>query len=207
MTTFWCRSQIAAATAQHLAGRLPALFAKAPIFDRGPSSPSPFGSRPCGSRSGAERYGRSPSGDRRHSLRPRHAVRVSRRRCARIPFHALLRRLSGSRRRIRRHAGTRPSGAQAENRPSGPTVSTATRRSLRFSACPALSPVCFLGPATAAPKGMERWGRASLPPTMMDPVLVGPGFFVGRATARHFNAPAHQRGSDFSQENNEIDQI
>ena len=26
----------------------------------------------------------------------------------------------------------------------------------RFSACPALSPVCFLGPATAAPKGMDR---------------------------------------------------
>jgi len=120
---------------------------------------------------------------------------------------SLLRRLSGSRRRIRRHAGTRPLGAQAENRPCGPTVSTATRRSLRFSACPALSPVCFLGPATAAPKGMERWGRASLPPTMMDPVLVGPGFFVGRAPARHFDAPAHQRGSDFSQENNEIDQI
>src|SRR3546814_7539381 len=81
-----------------------------------------------------------------------------------------------------------------------------TRRSLRFSACPALSPVCFLGPATAAPKGMERWGRASLPPTRSDPVLVGPGFFVGRATARHFNAPAHQSGSDFSQENNELDQ-
>src|SRR3546814_1645228 len=52
---------------------------------------------------------------------------------------SLLRRLSGSRRRIRRHAGTRPLGAQAENRPCGPTVSTATRRSLRFSACPALS--------------------------------------------------------------------
>lgn len=120
---------------------------------------------------------------------------------------SLLRRLSGSRRRIRRHAGTRPLGAQAENRPCGPTVSTATRRSLRFSACPALSPVCFLGPATAAPKGMERWGRASLPPTMMDPVLVGPGFFVGRAPARHFDAPAHQRGSEFRQENNEIDQI
>ena len=120
---------------------------------------------------------------------------------------SLLRRLSGSRRRIRRHAGTRPSGAQAENRPCGPTVSTATRRSLRFSACPALSPVCFLGPATAAPKGMERWGRASLPPTMMDPVLVGPGFFVGRATARHLDAPAHQRGSEFRQENNAIDQI
>lgn len=120
---------------------------------------------------------------------------------------SLLRRLSGSRRRIRRHAGTRPSGAQAENRPCGPTVSTVARRSLRFSACPALSPVCFLGPATAAPKGMERWGRASLPPTMMDPVLVGPGVFVGRAPARHFDAPAHQRGSDFSQENNEIDQI
>src|SRR3546814_4751356 len=81
------------------------------------------------------------------------------------------------------------SDLQAENRPCGPTVSTATRRSLRFSACPALSPVCFLGPATAAPKGMERWGRASLPPTMMDPVLVGPGFFVGRAPARHFDAP------------------
>ena len=79
-------SEVEGATAQHLAGRQPALFAKAPIFDRGPSSPSPFGSRPCGSRSGAERYGRSPSGDRCHSLRPRHAVRVSRRRRAREPF-------------------------------------------------------------------------------------------------------------------------
>src|SRR3546814_17612275 len=85
------------------------------------------------------------------------------------------------------------SDLQAENRPCGPTVSTATRRSLRFSACPALSPVCFLGPATAAPTGMERWGRASLPPTRSDPVLVGPGFCVGSATARHFTAPAHAR--------------
>lgn len=30
----------------------------------------------------------------------------------------------------------------------------------RFSACPALSPVCFLGPATAAPKGMDRLGQS-----------------------------------------------
>lgn len=73
------------------ADRQPALLARAAILRSRPSSPSPCGSRPCGSRpcgsrSGAGRYGRSPIGDRRHPLRPRHAVRVSRRRRARIPF-------------------------------------------------------------------------------------------------------------------------
>src|SRR3546814_11743478 len=79
---------------------------------------------------------------------------------------SLLRRLSGSRRRLRRHPGTRPLRAQAQNRTCGPTVSTATRRSPRFSACPAPSHVSLLVPATAAPKGRERWGRAPPPPTL-----------------------------------------
>ena len=68
------------------ADRQPALLARAAILRSRPSSPSPCGSRPYGSRSGAGRYGRSPCGDRRQSLRPCHAARVSRRRCARIPF-------------------------------------------------------------------------------------------------------------------------
>lgn len=127
------------------AARQPAQLARAAILRSRPSSPSPCGSRPCGSRSGAGQYSRPPIGDRRHSLRPRHAVRVSRRRCARIPFHALLRRLSGSRRRIRRHAGTRPSGAQAENRPCGPTVSTASGGASVFQLAPRYPPSASWG--------------------------------------------------------------
>lgn len=42
------------------ADRQPALLARAAIRRSRPSSPSPCGSRPCGLRSGAGRYGRSP---------------------------------------------------------------------------------------------------------------------------------------------------
>ena len=139
------------------ADRQPALLARAAILRSRPSSPSPCGSRPCGLRSGAGRYGRSPTGDRRRHLRPRHAVRVSRRRCARIPFPLPSTppfRLPASHPAARGDAPFGRSSRKPALRAYGfPPLRVGT---FRFSACPALSPVCFLGPATAAPKGMDR---------------------------------------------------
>ena len=139
------------------ADRQPALLARAAILRSRPSSPSPCGSRPCGLRSGAGRYGRSPIGDRRQHLRPRHAVRVSRRRCARIPFPLPSTppfRLPASHPAARGDATCGRSSRKPALRAYGfPPLRVGT---FRFSACPALSPVCFLGPATAAPKGMDR---------------------------------------------------
>ena len=76
-----------------------------------------------------------------------------------------------------------------------------------FQLAPRYPPSASWGLRRRLRRGWKGGAGHRFPPAMMDPVLVGPGFFVGRATARHFNAPAHQRGSDFSQENNEIDQI
>ena len=69
-------------------------------------------------------------------------------------FISLLRRLSGSRRRIRRHAGSRPAGAQAENRPlRGLRLSTATRRNLPFFSLPRAIPRLLLGACDGGSEG------------------------------------------------------
>lgn len=158
------------------ADRQPALLTKAAILRSRPSSPSPCGSRPFGLRSGAWEDGRPPLGVRRHSrgLATLIACRGAGVR-ANLPL-SLLRRLSGSRRRIRRHAGMRPAGAQAENRPYGPTAfhRCASEPSV-FQLAPRYPPSASWGLRRRLRRGWTGEGIASLLSTMMDPALVGPG--------------------------------
>ncbi len=88
----------------------------------------------------------------------------------------LLRRLTGSRRRIRRHAGTRPAGAQAENRPVGPTAfhRYAAEPSV-FQLAPRYPPSASWGLRRRLRRGWTGEGIASLPPTIVEPALGGPG--------------------------------
>lgn len=158
------------------AGRQPALLAKAAILRSRPSSPSPCGSRPFGLRSGAWEDGRPPFGARRRS---RGLATLIACRGAGVRANlalSLLRRLSGSRRRIRRHAGTRPAGAQAENRPFGPTAfhRCASEPSV-FQLAPRYPPSASWGLRRRLRRGWTGEGIASLSPTNVEPALVGPG--------------------------------
>ena len=77
-----------------------------------------------------------------------------------------------------------------------------------FQLAPRYPPSASWGLRRRLRRGWTGEGRASLPPANVEP---GPGrtgaIFVHRASARLFDAPAHQRGSELCQENNEIDRV
>lgn len=159
------------------ADRQPALLAKAAILRSQPSAPSPLGSRPSGSRSGAgEMAGRlrRPPSLSAASSRPPARRGAGVRANLSIPSYAAFQAPCVA------SGGTRGRALQALKQKIGPL-------GLRFPPLRGGASVFHLAPRCppSASWGLRRrlrrgWtgeGRASLSPTMMDPALVGPGCF------------------------------
>lgn len=153
------------------------LYSLRPRFcDRDQARRAPAGLGPSGDDQGQGRDGRPPVGARRHSLRPRHAVRVPRRRGARKPVplpstppyslpashpvaHGDAPYGRSSRKPALRAYGFPPQAAE-------PSV---------FQLAPRYPPSASWGLRRRLRRGWTGEGFASLPPTMMEPALVGPG--------------------------------
>ena len=185
------------------------LYSLGPRFcDRDQARRAPAGLVPSGDDQGQGQDGRPPFGVRRHSLRPRRAVRASRRRGARKPVPL---------------PSTPPYRLPASHpaaRGDAPCGRSSRKPALRaygfhryaaeppFFSLPRAVPRLLLGACDGGSEG-DRQVREShrFPLPIWNRPSSGREIFAGRATARLFDAPAHQRGSEFRQENNAIDRI
>ena len=173
-----------------------------------PSSSSPrCGLAPSGNDQGQARWTAAATRPRSW-VRPRRANRAPRRWRQRVPVPLPSTppfRLPASHPAAR---GDGPSALKQKTGPVGLRFPPLRGGASVFQLAPRCPPSASWGLRRRLRRGWTGEGRASLPPANVEP---GPGrtgaIFVHRASARLFDAPAHQRGSELCQENNEIDRV